>query len=88
MKYEKEELSNIDVHSLRNLAREIGVRAPTSLKKAELIDEIIQIKKGVKQPYTLKKAGRPLKYRIERGSKKELINYILKEIEKNLNNIL
>jgi 16S rRNA (cytosine1402-N4)-methyltransferase len=33
MKYEKEHLSQIDVHSLRNVARDVGVKAPTLLKK-------------------------------------------------------
>ena len=33
MKYEKEQLEQIHVHDLRGIGRELGVKAPTKLKK-------------------------------------------------------
>ena len=42
MKYEKEQLQQTNIYCLRNIAREVGVKSPTSLKKQQLIDEIMQ----------------------------------------------
>ena len=61
MKYTKEQLYQINVYALRNLAREVGVKAPTTLNKQALMDAIIQIESGKKQPCTPTKRGRPLK---------------------------
>ena len=107
MKHEKSQLHEISIFSLRNIARELGVYAPTKLKKNELIDEILTIENGEKQPCTPSKRGRPLKSRIEavntendktffgvisirveNNIKKEVIDCILKEVEKKLNEIL
>lgn len=94
MKYDREQLSQINLYGLRSLAREVGVKSPTSLKKQALIEEIILIESGKKSPYKQTKKGRPLKKGVENvnlsssGTKKELINSILKEIEKKLNEIL
>ncbi len=66
MEYTAEQLNQIDVHSLRNLAREIGVRAPSALNKKALINEIIAIKSGKKAPQAISKKGRPIKNHIKR----------------------
>ena len=98
MKYSREQLVEINLYSLRNLAREIGVKAPTSFKKQELIDEILLIDSGKKQAYKSNK-GRPAKdgmdhylssdtIKIKKEYKKQFINCILKEIERKLNKIL
>ena len=41
MAYTVEELSIFNVHELRAKAREVGVRAPTTKKQNELIEEIL-----------------------------------------------
>lgn len=58
----REELNELSIFALREFARRTGVYAPTSKKKNELIDEIIDISEGKKQPYIAKtKQGRPPK---------------------------
>ncbi|MBR1988311.1 MAG: hypothetical protein IKA36_04640 [Clostridia bacterium] len=58
----QEELNELGIHSLRNLARKSGVHSPTTKKKEELIHEIIEIDQGRQQPYVSKtKQGRPPK---------------------------
>lgn len=58
----QEELNELGIHSLRNLARKSGVHSPTTKKKEELIYEIIEINEGRQQPYVSKtKQGRPPK---------------------------
>ena len=59
MEYKKEFLAQINLHSLRVMARDIGVKSPTALTKSVLIDEIIKIQSGVKKPYVPNKRGRP-----------------------------
>ena len=107
MRYEKEELYETNIHCLRQIAREIGVQTPTVFKKKELINEIIKIESGTKQPATPSKKGRPLKHDLEnrpiemesgvvdstamsteKNIKKQFIDFILKEIEKTLNELL
>ena len=61
MKHTKEQLYEINIHVLRSIAREVGVKAPTTLTKQALMNEIIQIEQGEKQPCTPTKKGRPLK---------------------------
>ena len=65
MTYEKEQLEQTNIHPLRNIAREVGVKSPTSLKKNVLIDEIIQIQSGKKRPHLSPRKGRPVKHGIE-----------------------
>jgi len=43
MEYQKEFLLLINLYDLRNIARDIGVRAPTALTKPKLIEEITKI---------------------------------------------
>lgn len=58
----REELNELSIFALREFARRTGVYAPTSKKKDELINDIIDISEGRKQPYIAKtKQGRPPK---------------------------
>jgi len=57
----KEYLDGMSIHEIRTLAREVGVPHPTSLKKQEMIDAILDIRDGKAEPQTPKKAGRPPK---------------------------
>ena len=52
------ELEYTSIHTLRTIAREMGVKAPTSLRKHELIGAIIRIDKGIDKPCRSNK-GRP-----------------------------
>ena len=45
MEYEK-----INFHELRKYAREIGVKAPTTFSKPELIEQIKKVKRGEIEP--------------------------------------
>ena len=42
----REELNELSIFALREFARRTGVYAPTSKKKGQLIDEIIEISEG------------------------------------------
>ena len=61
MQYDVFQLYEMDIHALRNIAREVGVKSPTTLTKKALIDEILQIESGNKQPCIPTKKGRPPK---------------------------
>ena len=61
MQHDIFQLYEMNIHDLRNIAREVGVKAPTTLTKKVLIDEIIQIESGNKQPCIPTKKGRPPK---------------------------
>ncbi len=65
MEYQKEFLLSINLYDLRNIARNIGVRAPTALTKPVLIDEIMKIQSGKKEPCVPSKTGRPAIRRID-----------------------
>ena len=54
-------LEGMSIHEIRTLAREVGVPHPTSLKKQEMIDCILDIRDGKTEPQTARKAGRPPK---------------------------
>jgi hypothetical protein len=97
MGFTKGELEKINVYTLRNLARDIGVKSPTSLTKPLLIEKILQIQSGKSQPHEPSKRGRPVINNMENNHaegllsikekaaiKKELIDKILKEIEAEL----
>ena len=57
-----EQLNELSIFALRELARRTGVNSPTSKKKQQLIDDIIAINNGVKKPHIPKtKQGRPPK---------------------------
>ena len=65
MQYNINQLYELNIHSLRNIARKVGVKAPTTLKKKALINEILQIDSGKKRPCMPNKKGRPLKNNVE-----------------------
>lgn len=101
MKFDRDSLEKINIYTLRNVAREIGVKSPTSLTKPLLIEEILQIQSGQSKPSQPSKRGRPIKNSLEdritenyvsirdkEAIKKEFIDKILKEIENRLYDIL
>ena len=101
MNYTLEYLKTLNLHSLRTYAREIGVKAPTSLKKDQLINEIMFVQSGVKQPQLFSKKGRPTcnvieknfeekleKINLKEQEKKQIIKLVLIQVEKALNEIL
>ena len=54
------DLQQLRIHELRDLARKMGVNAPTSKKKEEIIDEIVKIMNGESVPFSSHtKKGRP-----------------------------
>ncbi len=57
----REYLDGMSIYEIRTLAREVGVPHPTSLKKQEMIDCIIDIRDGKAAPQVAKRAGRPPK---------------------------
>lgn len=59
---EKSALDKLGIHELRDLAREIGVHLPTTFKRDDLCNEIMEIVAGTKEPYKRKyNQGRPPK---------------------------
>ncbi|MBQ2863920.1 MAG: hypothetical protein IJE91_00460 [Clostridia bacterium] len=60
--WDESTLSSLRIHELRDLARKIGVKCPTALKKEDLITQSMQILNGETEPYKAKdKKGRPSK---------------------------
>ncbi len=58
----EKKLNELNIFALRDLARKTGVNSPTSKKKEQLINEIVEITTGKKSPTTSKsKQGRPPK---------------------------
>lgn len=57
-----DKLKELGIFELRNIAREVGVYLPTTLKKNELIKKITKILNGEEEPYVrTTKQGRPHK---------------------------
>lgn len=60
--WDENALSQLRIHELRDLARKIGVKCPTALKKEDIINNVIQILNGEAEPYkATNKKGRPTK---------------------------
>lgn len=60
--WDESTLSSLRIHELRDLARKIGVKCPTALKKEDIINQVMQILNGESQPYKApSKKGRPSK---------------------------
>ena len=58
----EEKLNELNIFALRDFARKTGVKSPTSKKKEQLIQEILEITSGAKKPEAVKnKQGRPPK---------------------------
>ena len=60
MKYSIEDLPKLNLHVLRYIGQIVGVKSPCQKRKQELINEILQICKGEKEP-TFESRGRPHK---------------------------
>ena len=60
MAYTVDELKVFNVHELRAIARDVGVRAPTAKKQKELIELILKIQSREIEPYS-SNMGRPVK---------------------------
>jgi len=66
MKNNVSDLQELRIHELRDLARKMGVNAPTAKKKEELIEEILKIMDGDITPkFNESKKGRPVKNNTE-----------------------
>jgi len=62
----KEGLYNLNIHELRKLGSQVGVKSPSSLNKENLVDAIFSIVVGEQKPYKQKdRRGRPQKATIE-----------------------
>ena len=57
----EEQISQLGIHELRTLAREVGVKSPTTKKRNELIFAIKAINKKEVEPEFNNKFGRPVK---------------------------
>ena len=82
-KFTKEQLENKQIHLLRQIGRELGVKSPSTLKKSQLIEQILGISSGEISP-TFSKVGRPqLDGVVEKSKNKDE-----KNVEKELDQIL
>lgn len=62
MSIEKSALEKLSIHELRDLARQVGVHLPTTMKRDDLSKEIMAIVSGEKEPYKRRSnQGRPPK---------------------------
>lgn len=62
MSIEKSTLDKLGIHELRDLARQVGVHLPTTMKRDDLINEIMAIISGEKEPHKRNtNRGRPAK---------------------------
>lgn len=69
------DLQQLRIHELRDLARKMGVQAPTILKKEEIIAEIMKIMSGESVPMSSpSKKGRPARDEFDNFN---LINFLL-----------
>lgn len=61
-KINEQNLQELGIFEIRNIAREVGVYSPTTLKKQDLIEKIMRVIKGEDEPYIkTTKQGRPPK---------------------------
>lgn len=58
--FDKQNLQQLSIYELRTIARQVGVKSPTTKKHKELIDCILKIQSGEEQAFSTKK-GRPPK---------------------------
>lgn len=63
-----EELENVHLSILREIGRQIGVRAPAAKKKEGLIESIIAVQEGKVKPIPQSKFGAPPKIKIDISS--------------------
>ena len=75
------DLESKTIHDVRNLARELGVRSPSTLNKDEVIKRINQINNGEREPYFSNKGRKPRsKLIINNITKKELSEFEVNKI--------
>jgi transcription termination factor Rho len=60
----REKLETLNIHELRDVAREIGVPAPTKLKQAELVQSTLDVLENRIPPSKPSKRGKPAKSNI------------------------
>ena len=72
IKFTKEQLDDMNLFVLREIGREIGVKAPAAMKKDNLINDIMAIQEGRLEPVAPTKLGAPPK-------KMDLSQYYVKE---------
>lgn len=73
--YTRDNLDKLGIYELRTLAREVGVYSPTTLKKNELMDQILNIVSGKEKPYVnVERRGRPPKEISRMGEIKQIFN--------------
>ena len=73
-------LESIGIFELREIAREIGVYSPTTLKRNILIDKILDIYEGRTKPITKTNRGRPVK---TSGKTKDIVDSVKTQAELN-----
>ncbi len=64
-KFTQETLENAHTDIIREIGRRIGVKAPTTKKKEQIIAEIIAIQKGELEAVELSKRGAPVKIAVD-----------------------
>lgn len=73
------DLEQLRIHELRDLARKMGVQAPTVLKKEEIIEEIKKIMNGEVEPFArYSKKGRPAR---DNSDNFDVVDFILPKPE-------
>ncbi len=72
IKFTKEQLDGMNLFVLREIGREIGVKAPAAMKKDNLVNDIMAIQEGRLEPVAPTKLGAPPK-------KMDLSQYYVKE---------
>lgn len=80
------DLSNMRIYELRDYARNVGVKSPTTKLKDELIKEINEILEGKAEPKTNNKGRRPkTTYYIDNKSQ-EIMLEELGKLKQDINN--
>ncbi len=64
-KFTQEMLDNAHTDIVREIGRRIGVKAPTTKKKEQIITEILAIQKGELDPIEISKRGAPVKISVD-----------------------
>ena len=79
-------LDDLSIYQLRELARDIGVHLPTTLRKSELIQKIKEIASGEAKPFvaTTKKGRPPKQYQTMHDQKTENRVYDYRDWGKNI----
>jgi hypothetical protein len=78
-------VNNMRIYELRDYARKVGVKSPTSKTKAELINQIKLIETGEKEPYKTNKGRKPLVSFALDTKNKEFLTLQLDKIKQSTN---